>query len=894
MAYNFAVLPKQETDDRKPETTPVLDVHPEERAQVAKFIANGDSSSAVEAAKKIHKRYKNAASEALLMDAYIARIPALIDRNLEVEARNLMEHVWERYPASRERLKEIRPLFSVRKGELDALLQPLNDPSLSEEKRAAIHKVIASQVADPGTLARCNALPAEHPLRKTAAALAAALEAVTSGPVDDQALIFPEISRHSPFASWKMLLRAIAAFYRKDDELCQRCLAAIDPHSAPARLIPALRAMIGQKQTLTPASEFLLKQAGGTFEALRPKLIKLDQLLEKKNLGPAVREIRDVLSVCQQNCPGIIERLKQHIGVRALLSGLRYDRVESALQGHIVLRDAYFWRLMARSFEDPSLPRGALLVACSAWEEFRRHAIREAWFPAQGPEVATLCLHMADLLNSLQMEEYEPIRRQFFLAFDGHAHYYKDQPAEIRAVMLPRGKIDFYFIDPQKLLERACQADPCVENFQRWFDWTSRNYPALTEFVAGRWRVAFPKDVRPLLHLMESAEKTNALKKAFGFMEQAEQLDGLNPQVRKARLRLLVSIAVRHFQNKKARLSELDLQAIESLPQAQQGDRRAFVAALRWVSSMLWGTDEERVARTATVTRLLNSEIAAEMVLTGVARVCKLQVKPVAPSALAPDAKLAEGIGRACALGDDMGFKFEIPRALSGRLLQELSGEVAPDLPGLSAIGEAALRAENLPLAYAVAGAGLTANSAGHANFLFLRARSLPPWEIRRHDACLGAASELARRQRDHGLLDRIGQWREEELDGMEPLSDEITMSTEQINRVIQQEKEQRGYPTSKPPQYIDDDADDDYCDCPACRKQREGKPRAGMPRGMPPGLEVLEDLLDEMAQQFGPKQVAAAIKDVMNDDIINFGPAGKKKKKGRQAREMSNDDTPF
>jgi hypothetical protein len=234
------VSPEQEVATRKSEMMPGAGVHPEDSAKVARLIASGDTSAAVEAAKKIHKRSKNAASEALLVDAYIARIPALIERKLEVEARNLMEHVRDRYPASRERLKEIKPLFSVRKGELDALLQPLNDPSLSEEKRAAIYKTITYQVGDLGVLAQCQALPAEHPLRKTATALTAALEAVTSGPVDDQALIFPEISRHSPFAPWKMLLRAIAAFYRKDDELCEKCLAAVDPHSAAARLIPGI------------------------------------------------------------------------------------------------------------------------------------------------------------------------------------------------------------------------------------------------------------------------------------------------------------------------------------------------------------------------------------------------------------------------------------------------------------------------------------------------------------------------------------------------------------------------------------------------------------------------------------------------------------------------------
>jgi hypothetical protein len=217
-------------------------------------------------------------------------------------------------------------------------------------------------------------------------------------------------------------------------------------------------------------------------------------------------------------------------------------------------------------------------------------------------------------------------------------------------------------------------------------------------------------------------------------------------------------------------------------------------------------------------------------------------------------------------------------------LLQELSSsDLPPDQPGLAAIGEAALRTSNSTLAYAVAGAGLAGNPASHASFLFLRARSLPPWETRRHDGCLSAASELARRQRDHGLLDRIGQWREKMLDDMVQLDDEVAMSTEQINRVIQQENEQRAYPAS-PPKYLDDgDEDDDYCDCPDCRKRR-----AGMPPGMPPGLEVLEDMLEEMAEQFGQDEVEAAI-----DDLFS-GLKRKGKKKRRQVREVSDHDIPF
>ena len=211
--------PEPEVATRKSEFTPAAGVHPKESAQVARLIANGDSSSAVEAAKKIHKRYKSAASEALLVDAYIARIAALIGRNLEVEARNLMERIRGLYPSARARLAEIKAMFGVRKGELDAILSPLNDPLLPEDRRAVIYKIIACQVSDLEVLAQCQVLAADHPLRKTAGDLLTALKAVTSGPVDDQALAFPEISRHSPFASWKMLLRAIAAFYRRDQVL---------------------------------------------------------------------------------------------------------------------------------------------------------------------------------------------------------------------------------------------------------------------------------------------------------------------------------------------------------------------------------------------------------------------------------------------------------------------------------------------------------------------------------------------------------------------------------------------------------------------------------------------------------------------------------------------------
>src|SRR6202011_4504862 len=119
-----------------------------ESAQVAQLIKNGKFGFAVDSAKQVHKRCGNAASESLLMDAYVARISSLVERNLDADAQALMEVVLERYPSARVRLLEMAAWFAARTGNLNALVQPLNDPALPPETRAAISKLIRCNVGD--------------------------------------------------------------------------------------------------------------------------------------------------------------------------------------------------------------------------------------------------------------------------------------------------------------------------------------------------------------------------------------------------------------------------------------------------------------------------------------------------------------------------------------------------------------------------------------------------------------------------------------------------------------------------------------------------------------------------------------------------------------------------
>ena len=142
--------------------------------------------------------------------------------------------------------------------------------------------------------------------------------------------------------------------------------------------------------------------------------------------------------------------------------------------------------------------------------------------------------------------------------------------------------------------------------------------------------------------------------------------------------------------------------------------------------------------------------------------------------------------------------------------------------------------------------------------------------------------SELARRERDLDLLNKIGEWRDEELDmfryGRER---ETVMSTEQINKVIQEERKQKEIPTWGP------DSDDSYeCNCPACRAARRASPDEfdDLPDfGRPP-----KQLLD-MVNEFGPEMVAQAMAEMI---AAEFGAKPKRKKPRRTS--VRPQDLPF
>lgn len=804
--------------------------------EIRSLISKGEVKSAVYRAKQMHKARGTEASEALLVEAYRARLLEMIEKGLTCEAEALLSLVRERYHLPDPWLAEIRAAGAAREGIGEAFLAPLNDPATRRETQAAIFKQIKEKIVDLDVLTSSSALSSDYPLKVQAAAIVRAFEAVTSGPVGEADIALSEVPRRSPLAPWKVLIKALSCFYRREDDLCERHLQAVEPDSAPARLVPVVRAMLWgrSRANLSESAQALIEQVTGNRMEIRKIFDELETAMKGGRPQVILQSIRKAVSVCSRYAPELSERLKQHISVRAWILGLEDKAIKKAIGGPS-LKNAYFWRLLAQAAE----LKGETFYACAMWNEFMKHAVHEGLWPKDGLERSVVYLHMADFLFQAADPEFTWERSLFEAKYrrsGGLSGFYKDQPSGIVDAVrsTPRSYSTLEFLYPEHLYRRACEITPAPEAFSNWMEWLKKQNAGRKELddVAAAWHRVLPHDIRPLLILARSAEKRSAFKKCLFYLEEAEKMDGLNSEIKRIRIRLMAATAIRHLRQKKTHLARKDLKTMTDLPLFGEGDRGAFVTGLRWVCAVI---EEDKAALGSSekeLIRLMGSPFAASLMLRELLEACGLSRNLKGPLLSAgkalTDGGLLLAVGRCCLLGDDVGVPFVIPDAY----VSELESVFRSNSIGLSngrimAIGNAALRQGARKLAYAVSVAGLKKRDAGCARFLLIRARSLPPWEGSRKNACIEAAIGFARKERDMELIDEC-------IELKRSLNDPILMlppferrmggrdlSTDEkaIHEALAREREACDYPDRKSDSYLGDVEEDDAFDINDCRR---------------------------------------------------------------------------
>ena len=822
----------------------------ETEAAVRQLISRGEYRDALDRAKEIHKSTRTPASEALLVDAYVERIRALIGRGLSVEAKALVELVRDRHPSSRRRLDGLATPAAADRRSLDDLVRPLADPALPVDHRAAIERMVQRDVWDLAALASCEALPAGHGLRTGAAALHRAFVAVTSGPVADEALELPEVSRRSPLAPWKLLARAIAHFHSGNREACEQFLQAIDPESAPARLVPPLRAMLAGETAaplpphragavgapgLSPAAA-ALRAAITRKPALVRELEALDRAFASRSRSGILKLIRSAVEECRRESPARLEALKQHISVRCAIADLDANRVIAAIGGRS-RHDATFNRLFARALEGTRDPE-RLVLACAMWDEFRRTAAQEGWFADNSPESAAVSLHIAGLLEQVPESALRELQ----------------QSGRRDAKVSGR---DISFLFPDDLYRRACVLDPHPEAFSRWMAWAVRQPGRHADSVAKTWHKIRPQDVEPILHLMDEAEARRAFGDALRYLTKVERIDSLRPDVQRRRLRFLAGSVIDDLRKKRPAQAADAVARLAGLPEAQQGDWPAVVAALRTAVSVVRGDADAMAACRAEVEALLQGHVDAAMLLSAVATAAKQRAPLGRVEDLSSDerASLPRALTRVAMLAGELRLALELPRSWMVEVARQFPATMeALEVDELRALAQWAGQAGNVQLAYVATVEGLARGGESEAGFLYLRAQALTGSPERRI-VCARAAAELARDRQDTELVEQALAI------ARGPFGSELfSLTFDQARDVLRQEKAASAPPGQRTPE-------PDYgpliprCQCADCRRNRgepvepfddfgiEGEDDVGLdlPPDLPP--QMVEELLDAAAE---------------------------------------------
>jgi len=773
------------------------------------LLASGKSRDAVEAAKQYLKHTPGPEAEALAVKAYTARIEALQASGLHREAQAIGALVRERFPAHQREVAVLMRQSEVAAGNFDALLAELVTADAS--RRRELEVILARGVSDPAVLAESPMLPADHPLKRMARVVSDALIAVTSGPLPAGALAaLDDIPRRSLLAPWKLLVRALDAFYRHADAAVLANLSGIPADSGPARLVPVLRRLVGENGLAaerSPTVTTLIEHVSGHHPVARTQLSQLSQALAAHDERKALAAVQALLPLFRA-APTALRRT-------FLISVLHHWHRQGLSPDHLM-------RLLPSGKHDPDMLRMLALTlersewdtALAMWDGYLTAATATGLLSTTGPEIARVLLHMANLfpadpetvLDTLEVDSEQQLRRR------------------MRTGQLPA------CFDRAALLERARVADPVpqvyralVAHYDQWGD------PKRAEAEAEAWRRAHPQDLEPLLYLIRATERRGAIRKALAFLADAEALDRVHPEVRQSRFRLLLAGAERRIKEGKPALALDDLERLVYEPRASEGDHPAYLLALRWIAAQQRGDTAATAQLEQALTSTGANPVLRVLILEALGASLKVQLPPL-PAAASTPGEVIDGLARACDLFRALDRPLTVSAAVLKRAEQSLANASAAQLHALCAGGVWMGRPA---LAYHAAGRGLAVSDPLAYRFLLARGQALcacPAFDVQeRARTCVRAARDLAGRVREmeavreaSTALDSLPDWGmlDAMLTGMLSPPTETALTQEEIAHIIERERRNRTTPR--------------FPATPISRKRRRAKPpRRRLPRGL-------------------------------------------------------------
>jgi hypothetical protein len=730
-------------------------------ARVRQLLGKGSTREAVELAKELLRTQPGGESEAILADAYAARVEALARSGLAKEAGSLAGLVAARYPALRMRFSGLAQRMDLEGGDLDFLLERIARSEASA--RPGLERELTPWLFDPSTIATSPRLQENDPLRVAAGTIAELFRAVTSGPVPSEAMsVLDTIPRQSPLASWKLLIRAIEAFHRGDNARVKANLDAIPSQAPAARVRPVVERLmspesVGSGGKLSPQAEALRLAVGGEREEVAGALRGLEATFRQQRPRDAVQALRRIV--------GAFRGSPSHrLAIATLFrAGFRHGLTPSELVRALGSgsSDLELLRLAALAFEEVD-PVGAAVL----WNRFLEDSLQQRSI-AHGWEAATVLLHVAEILPDSGDDE------------DLFGDFFDDDFDEIEEAKESLG-------GKAGLLERALEEsrDP------RIYRALVRDDPERARHWVLRWREEHPREIEPLLHLLEIEEREKHYTAALALAEEGVTLDPSSVELRSRTLRLLLraaeeAIGGKAFERARDLLARLDAE------RAQFGESAVWLDALKVAAA---GEKNERYALLERLPDIVGNPTLAAILANALRARFKTLI-PLQASTPEPAGALS-AIIRVFTLRERWGVEIPLP---DGLVIPAAGGIAAAGTGDLALLGRGAIKIGERDFAWTATTEGLAREEATAAQFLWLRGELLlGTGEKQRALLCLQASRELARAVREMDMvrgitetIQRLGRHRDRH-------SDE-SFDVAQAHRVLRSERAMRATPHSIP-----------------------------------------------------------------------------------------------
>lgn len=521
------------------------------RAGVEQLLAKGDTRAAVEAAKLLVREEPGTASEALAVRAYAERIQSLIAEGLGREAAALASIVRERFPAHMSPWTSLLEDARFAAGDFDWILTALRDAS--EERRAALEERLLPWIADPAAIARSAALDPADPLAREARIVAELFETVTSRIASPEELAaLGDVRRRSPFAPWKLLVRAVDAFHRNDDDRVSANVAAIDTRSPAARAGAVLTELTGGRPQgqRSFAAERLIDRVSGGRATIAAQIRSIDAASKSDDRRRLREETRALARSFDTLSPYAREQLRL-----ALLPivGMHFSPEQVAGLLRIGEHDGAMERYGATIMEMTGLP-----FASGIWVTYADGLVEmrelEPW------QAVEIYLHALSLGGD---DDDDP----FVCTDPTHGHPVDEVP------------------DTAHIIEKIIAARPSPAVLDRLMPHLDRLDKKELRRVLTAWRKADPDAPEPLVRLLRIAEQERRYDDALPLIRQGDRIKTLDPEYARLRLRLTLRKAEQLLATKKREAAAALLAEIAARPEDLGEDAATYVLALQWAAA---------------------------------------------------------------------------------------------------------------------------------------------------------------------------------------------------------------------------------------------------------------------------------------------------------------------